>query len=179
MGYPGIFAIFFIAVQAINMLATRILQGQKLSSKMLKTVLAPYAVWQAQPLDHLAVFQMRFDDIVNVVVVHKAVPHTLGVHHRHRAARAAVQTTRFVHADLPLAAQIGFFDQLFAAVKALLRMVLEAAVFTVFALVEAKKDVAFVIRFIGGLFGSHFSAVIDGDVFSSMPYFSYRRGLPP
>jgi hypothetical protein len=100
---------------------------------------------QNQPVNDFATFEVRFNDFVNISIVHKTVPNALWIHHRHRAAGTAVKATRFVHANLAFATQISLFDQHFAAVKAFLGMVLGAAVFAVFALIRAKKDVAFVI----------------------------------
>ena len=107
--------------------------------------LTPDAGRQQQTLDDLAVFEVGVDNFVNVGVVDEAVPDGFGVDHGDRAAGAAVQAARFVDADLADAAQALLFNPHFAVVKARLGMVLGAAFFTGFALIEAKKNVAFVI----------------------------------
>ena len=108
------------------------------------------ACGQNQPFDHFAVFQVRFDNVLNVVVVDKTVPNAFGVNHRDRAAGAAVKAAGAVDANAAFAHQTGLFDQLFAVVKAFAGVVLGAAVFAIFALIDAKKDVAGVIGFGGG-----------------------------
>jgi hypothetical protein len=122
--------------------------------------LSTNACGQNQPLDHFAVFQVRFDDVLNVVVVDKAVPHALGVNHRDGAASAAIQAAAAVDADAAFAHQTGLFDQFFAVVKAFAGVVLGAAVLAIFALIDAKKDVARVVRFGFGGGGGN-----DGGVF--------------
>ena len=53
-------------------------------------VLTPDVVWQAQALYDFAVFKVRFNNVVNIVVIHKAIPNAFWIYHRHRATRAAV-----------------------------------------------------------------------------------------
>ncbi len=72
---------------------------------------------RSQALDHLAVFQVRLDDFLDVGRVHVAVPDALRVHHRHRTGVAPVQAAGAVHAHTAGAGQAGALDQLLAMVK--------------------------------------------------------------
>jgi hypothetical protein len=85
---------------------------------------------------------MRFNDFVNVTLIHIGVPNALWIHHGHGAARTTVQTPRLVHPNLAGAGQAQILDSGFAMVKRCLGVVLGAASLVVFSLVEAKKDVA-------------------------------------
>jgi len=118
------------------------------------------ACGQNQPFDHFAVFQVRFDNVFNVVVVDKTVPNAFGVNHRDRAASAAVKAAGAVDANAAFAHQTGLFDQLFTVVKAFAGVVLGAAVFAVFALIDAKKDVPFVVRFVSRRWGNGSEGII-------------------
>jgi len=103
-----------------------------------------------QALYDFATYQVLVDDVVNVRGVHKGVPHAFGIDHCHRACRTAVQATRLVHANLAGAREFGLANQLLAAVKPGLGLVLGAAVFSVFALIEAEEDVPLEIRLLVG-----------------------------
>ena len=93
-----------------------------------------------QSLHHLAIFQVRFDDFVNILGIHIGVPNRFRVDHGDRTGAATVQTARLVHPDFAGPGQTGGFHLEFAAVKARLRLVVGTAFFAVFTLVEAKKD---------------------------------------
>ena len=54
-----------------------------------------------QALDHLAVFQVRLDNFIDVGFVHVAVPNAFRINNGHRPTRATVKATRFVDTDLP------------------------------------------------------------------------------
>jgi hypothetical protein len=99
-----------------------------------------------QALNHAALHQVLLHDFVDIGLVDKGVPNGLGVDHHDRAARTAVEAASFVDAHLAGAQDACRFGLRFAVVKRLLRLVLGAAGLTVVALVEAKKDVALVIR---------------------------------
>jgi hypothetical protein len=92
-------------------------------------------------LDHLTIFQVRFDDLINVCVVNVRVPNPLGINHRHRAARTPVKAAGLVHPNFAGARQTKGLDLGFATVKSGLCIVLGTARLIVFALIEAKKDV--------------------------------------
>jgi hypothetical protein len=113
--------------------------------KSIKTSTA-HMLRQPQALDRLAVFEVALNDLVDIVRVHKRVPNSLWVNHCDWPARAAIEAARFVDPHLALAAQARLLDRELAAVKARLGLVLRAAVFAVGALIEAKKDVARVVR---------------------------------
>lgn len=89
---------------------------------------------------------MRIHDFVNVGVIDKGVPHGLRVNHRHRSGSAPVQTASFVNPNFAGARQSSVLDLDFAVIKPRLRLVLHAAIFTIFPLIEAKEDVSRVIR---------------------------------
>ena len=93
---------------------------------------------------------MAVDDFINIGAVHIGVPNRLGIHHRHRATGAAVQTTGFVDAHLARAIVLGITDALLAAVKPGLRLVLRATFFAAFAFVQAEKNMALVIAGVCG-----------------------------
>jgi hypothetical protein len=86
--------------------------------------LSANACRQNEPFDDLAVFQVRFNDLFNVVVIDKAVPHALWVNHRHGAASAAVQAAGAVDANAAFAHQTSLFNQLFAVRKTFAGVVL-------------------------------------------------------
>jgi hypothetical protein len=95
-----------------------------------------------QALHHLTVFQVGFDDFVDVLQVDVAVPHAFGLHHGHRPRSATVQATRLVHAHLARSVQAGGLDLLFAALEAGLSILAGTAGLTIGAGIQAKKDVA-------------------------------------
>ncbi len=45
--------------------------------------------WRQQAFDNLAIFEVGFDDFINVVLVNIGVPDGFGVNHRNRPASAA------------------------------------------------------------------------------------------
>ena len=107
-----------------------------------------------QPLDHLPFFEVRLHNLLDILLIHVAVPDCLRVHHGHRSSGAAVQTARLVDADLARPGQPGRLDQPLAVVKRLLRLMLGTTALAIFSFVEAKKDVALVIRarrWVGGI----------------------------
>ena len=76
-----------------------------------------------QALYHHTVFQVRVDDLVNVVHIDKAVPHALGVDHTHWPAGAAVKAASLVDPHLAWAIEPGGFDRAFAVLSGQLRVV--------------------------------------------------------
>jgi hypothetical protein len=104
-------------------------------------------------LDHLTIFQVRFNDFVDVRVVDVRIPNPLGIDHRHRAARTSVKAAGLVHPNFAGARQAKGLDLGFAMVKSSLCVVLGTARLIVFALIEAKKDVPLEIGW--GLVGTH------------------------
>ena len=89
---------------------------------------------------------MRLYDFVNVGVIDKGVPHGFRVNHRHRSGSAPIQTAGFVNPNFAGARQSSVLDLDFAVVKTRLRLVLHAAIFAIFPLIEAKENVPRVIR---------------------------------
>jgi hypothetical protein len=120
------------------------LQGK--SAGLSVHALAPQMGGRQQALHHLAIFQVRLDNFVNILLVDIRVPHALRVNHRHGAGGTAVQAAGLVDAHLTRASQSSFFHTLFAAVKTGLGLVLCAAGFAVLALVETEKNVMRVVR---------------------------------
>jgi hypothetical protein len=92
-----------------------------------------------QALDHLALFQMAFNNFIDVVVVNKTVPSPLRVDHCNRATRAPVQAARFVHANLTGSGQAHLFDAGFAVVKGSLSALKRTTGFTIFSFVQAEE----------------------------------------
>ena len=76
-----------------------------------------------QSLNDLAIFEVRLDNIVNILLVDKGVPDCLGVDHCHRPCGAPVQTASLVDPDLAGARQTCRLDLGLAAVKPCLRAV--------------------------------------------------------
>ena len=99
-----------------------------------------------QALDHLTILKVRLNNFVNVMLINVAVPNRLRVHHQHRTRSTTVQTTGLVNAYLPGTAQAGVFDARLAMIKRGLRPVMRAGVLAVTALIEAKENMALVIR---------------------------------
>jgi hypothetical protein len=97
--------------------------------------------WRYQAFNHLSVYEVGFHDFIDILQIHVGVPDAFRVHHGHRATRTPVHATSFVDPDLSGAGQICSFDGQFAPVECRLRLVLGAALFAVFAFIEAKEDV--------------------------------------
>jgi hypothetical protein len=95
-----------------------------------------------QPGDHFAVPQMLVHNFIDIGRVEVAVPHALRIHDGHWTARTPIHAPRLVHPDLTWPGQARRANPGFAMVKRSLRLMLSATVFTVFTLIEAKKDVA-------------------------------------
>ena len=100
---------------------------------------------QAKTLYHFAIFQMAFDDFVDIGMVNKGVPNALWVDHCHGAACAAVQTTGFVDPHTPHTRKPCLFDLCFAMGKSLLCAMVCAARLTRWALVQTEKNMVLVI----------------------------------
>lgn len=100
---------------------------------------------------------MAFDNFVDVMRINVAVPDAFWVDHRNRAARAAVQATRFVDANFALAGQPCFFNGLFAMREGIIGVVMCAGIFTFtfIAIVQTKEDVTFVVLFLQWFLCSH------------------------
>jgi hypothetical protein len=124
-----------------------------LSSSSWGTRLTTHVGGELQALNHAALHQVLLHDLVDIGLVDKGVPNGLGVDHHDGAARTTVEAARLVHAHLAGAQDACRFGLRFAVVKRLLRLVLGAAGLAVVALVEAKKDVALVIRIGHGVLG--------------------------
>src|SRR5688572_15618639 len=106
---------------------------------------APQVRGCQQAFDHLPILEVRFDDLVDVVLVDIGVPDRFGVDHDHGPRGAAVEAAGLVDADLARTGQALRLHLCLAPVKRLLGMVLGTTGLTVLALVQAKEDVALVI----------------------------------
>jgi hypothetical protein len=93
---------------------------------------------------------MAIHDFVDISAVYKGVPNRLGIHHRHRATSASVQTTGFVDTHLAGAIAVCVADALLAAVKPGLRLMLCATLFAAFTFIQAEKNMALVIAGVCG-----------------------------
>jgi hypothetical protein len=94
---------------------------------------------------------MGTHNFIDIARVHIGVPNALGIHDSYRAARTPVQASCFVDPHTSWAVQVGFTYGALAVVKGFLRMVLGARSLTIFALVQAKENVA--LKVMGGLGG--------------------------
>ena len=94
---------------------------------------------------------MRLDNFINVAGIYIGVPDRFRVHHGYRPARTAVKATRLVDAHLAWSRQPRRLDLRFAAVEAFLGAVVGAAFFAALALVQAEKNMPFVVRACGRL----------------------------
>ena len=106
---------------------------------------ASYAIRKYQAVHHLAILEVGVHDFIDVAVVDKGVPGTLGINHRNRAACTAIQATGLVHAHLPFASQAFLFDAALAMVKTCLGTMLCTAILAIGTLIQAKKDVALIV----------------------------------
>jgi hypothetical protein len=100
---------------------------------------------QQQALDDSAANKMRLDDFVDITLVDEVIPNGFGIDHDHRPTGTAVEAPGPVDTHTARAIDAGRFDARFAAVKPGLRVMLSAAGFAVFTLVEAEENVAPVI----------------------------------
>lgn len=106
---------------------------------------ASYAIRKYQAVHHLAILEVGLHDFIDVAVVDKGVPGTLGINHRNRAACTAIQATGLVHAHLPFASQAFLFDAALAMVKTCLGTMQCTAILAIGTLIQAKKDVALIV----------------------------------
>ena len=106
----------------------------------------PHISRNHKALDHLSILQVTFNNFIHIVVVHHRVPNTFWIHHRHGAACTAIQATRFIHARTTNAGKACSFNLRFAVVKRFLRTVVGAAILAVVSLIQAEKNVVFVVR---------------------------------
>ena len=71
----------------------------------------------SQPLDDTPVFQMFFDDLVNIFFVHIRVPDIFGIDNDNRTFVAAIETTRIINPYPPaLAIELEGLDSLLGVI---------------------------------------------------------------
>ena len=99
-----------------------------------------------EPLHHIAVFEVRLHDFVNVLLVYIGVPDRLRVDDGNRPGGTTIKATRLVDPDLARPGQASCLDLGFAAVKAGLGALIGTAIFSALALVQAEKNVPLVVR---------------------------------
>jgi hypothetical protein len=112
---------------------------------------------QHQTVNHLATFEVAVDDFIDIRLVDKGVPNTLGINHGHRATRAAIKATSLIDTNPAGACQLLAFNAGFAMIKSSLRAMLSTTALAVFTVVEAEKNMVFVIA--GGLLRTHDKAL--------------------
>lgn len=88
---------------------------------------------------------MGFDDFVDVALIHKGVPDSFRINHGDGPTGATVQAARFIDPDFARPRQPRSLDLRFAAIKSLLCTVIGAAFLCTLALVQAEKNMAFVV----------------------------------
>ena len=106
----------------------------------------------AQALDRHAANEVRLDNLVDVLLIDKAVPNPLGIDHGDWTQVAAIQAAGLVDPYLPGAIQAAGFDGIFAVRTQRIRPAVLATGAAVGALIAAKEDVPLVETGVAGLF---------------------------
>jgi hypothetical protein len=103
-----------------------------------------------QPLHYAPIFQMLFDDLVEIAFIHVGVPGAFGINHDDRTVVAAIHASGGVDTDVVLlVGNPEFLDLVLHVIARFLRAVIVAASAAVFALVGAEKNM-FVVKTHGG-----------------------------
>jgi hypothetical protein len=76
--------------------------------------LSAYVIRQTQALNHFAVLQMGFDDLVNVVLIHIGVPNRFWINHHDWTACAAIQAAGLIDTNAAMAMDTQLFNAGFA-----------------------------------------------------------------
>jgi hypothetical protein len=89
---------------------------------------------------------MTLNDLVHIMLIHHCVPNTFGIDDSHWASCAAIQAARLVHTHTTDTRKTSRFNLGFAMVKRVLCAMVSTAVLAVVALIQAEKNMVFVVR---------------------------------
>jgi len=112
------------------------------ATKLSSTLMSLYL----QALDHSPVYQMFFDDFIDIFLIDIGVPDVIWVDHGDRSFAATIQATGDIHPDRAFAfGYTQFFGALFGVISHCLRIILLTTLGSVLAQIGAKKDVPLIV----------------------------------